>query len=83
MNPLSTREIVFIIVIVLLVFILGYSLTKLYTKRRNDIVKVQIKKDLLPPDGQGNGWIQGGACMMSDGSSGIVDGAYCKQTKVL
>lgn len=83
MISLSTREIIALIIIIILVFIIAYMVAKCYNKRRNDIVKVEIRKDLLPEDGQGNGWVQNGACMMSDGTSGIVDGKYCKQTNVL
>lgn len=83
MNPLSNREIVLIVIVILSAFLIGYLLMRCYNKRRNDIVKVEIRKDLLPNDGQGNGWVQNGACMMSDGTSGIVKGKYCEQTNVL
>ena len=80
---LTTKDILFIIVVLILLFIIGYLLKKNHDKRRQDIVKVSIKKDMLPADGQGNGWVQGGDCFMSDGTTGRVDGKYCTQTIVL
>lgn len=69
--------------IVVLSFIIGYLWYMLRRKIRNDVIKIEIRKDLLPPPGGTTRWIQGGPCFMADGSVGEVDGRYCKQLIVI
>lgn len=71
------------IVIIILVIILGLLVAKLYDKRNTNIIKLLIKKDLLPDAGEGTKWIEGGSCYMGDGTLGNVNGRYCEQLKPL
>lgn len=73
----------YIIVLIILGFIIGYLIYKLQCKRRDDIIKILIKRDLLPPPAEGTSWIEGAMCFMGDKTSGKVNGLYCQQTKVL
>lgn len=80
---MGAKDVIFILIILVLLFIVGYQFKRNRSKRRNDIIKLQIKKDLLPPPGKDTEWVNGGACYMSDGSIGKVNGLYCEQTTVL
>lgn len=71
------------IILFLLAFIVGVLIAKLIDKRNTNIIKLMIKRDLLPEPGTGTKWIQGGACYMGDGSIGKVNGLYCEQLVVL
>lgn len=72
-----------IAVIILMALVIGFLIYRLRCKRRDDIVKVLIKRDLLPMPAEGTTWIEGAMCFMEDGSSGKVNGLYCQQIKVL
>lgn len=72
-----------VIVIIILAFVIGFLIYKLNCKRRDNIIKVLIKRDLLPMPAEGTTWIEGSMCAMEDGSSGKVNGLYCQQIKVL
>lgn len=72
-----------LVVVVILAVLVGYYYCRFNKKLRDDIIKVQIRKDMLPPAGFGIPWVQDGSCYMSDGTIGIVKGLYCQQTKVL
>lgn len=72
-----------IVIIIILVLIIGFLTAKLVDKRNTNIIKLMIKRDLLPEAGENTSWIQGGTCYMGDGSLGKVNGQYCEQTKVL
>lgn len=69
--------------IVLLFAIIGFQFFKLYCKRREDIIKLLIKRDSLPAPATGTTWIQGGSCFMKDGKTGRVDGQDCISIEVL
>lgn len=71
------------VVIIVLIIILGLLVAKLVDKRNTNIIKLLIKKDLLPPAGEGTQWIEGGSCYMGDGTLGKVNGRYCEQLKPL
>lgn len=73
----------YIILIVILFLVIGYLIGKQYEKRRNDIIKLLIKQDLLPQAAEKTKWMQNGTCFMKDGSYGKVNGMYCQQTIVL
>lgn len=70
-------------IILILSLLIGFLIYKLRSKRRDDIVKVMIKRDLLPIPAEGTNWIEGAMCIMEDGTSGKVNGLYCQQIKVL
>lgn len=70
-------------ILFILAIIVGILIAKLIDKRNTNIIKLLIKKDLLPEPGQGTKWIQDGTCYMGDGSIGKVNGLYCEQLKVL
>ena len=72
-----------IVVLVLLSFAVGFMYCKMKKKFKDDIIKLQIKQDLLPEPGIGGPWIQGGSCWMEDGGVGVVKGRYCQQMNVL
>lgn len=72
-----------ITIFVIMSFVIGFLIYKLNCKRKDDIIKVLIKRDLLPPPSADTNWIEGAMCMMGDGSSGKVNGLYCQQIKVL
>lgn len=69
--------------IVFLAAIIGYQLFRLNCKKREDIIKLLIRRDTLPADQTGNGWVQGGSCFMKDGKLGRVDGMDCMSMEVL
>lgn len=69
--------------IVFLFAIIGFQFFKLYCKRRQDIIKLLIRRDTLPPSASGTNWIQGGQCFMKDGKYGRVDGIDCLAIEVL
>lgn len=71
------------VVIIILALIIGLLIAKLYDKRNTNIIKLLIKKDLLPDAGAGTKWIEGGSCYMGDGTLGKVNGRYCEQLKPL
>lgn len=71
------------VLIVILAFAVGFLISKLRDKRNTNIIKLQIKKDLLPPPGAETKWLQGAQCYMSDGSIGKTNGDYCEQIVVL
>lgn len=56
---------------------------KLVCKRKEDIIKLLIKKDTLPPSAAGTRWIQNGVCYMKDGAVGRVEGNDCVSIEVL
>lgn len=72
-----------LVIIIILALIVGLLAAKLIDKRNTNIIKLVIKKDLLPEAGAGTQWIQGASCYMSDGTCGKVSGLYCEQIKVL
>ena len=78
-NPLVVQ----IVVLGILFLVIGYLSGKLYNKRRNEIIKLLIKQDQLPPAAPNTTWINGGVCYMGDGSTGKVNGFYCEQIKVI
>lgn len=63
--------------------IIGFQFFKLYCKKREDIIKLLIKRDSLPTAATGTTWIQGGSCFMKDGKNGRVDGTDCIAIEVL
>lgn len=71
------------IIIAVLALVIGILVAKLVDKRNTNIIKLLIKRDQLPPPGEGTEWIQGAQCYMSDGSIGKARGMYCEQIKVL
>lgn len=70
-------------IIIALSLICGFLIFKILDKRNNNIIKLLIKRDILPLPGNNTKWIQKGICYMGDGSLGKVDGIYCNQIKVL
>lgn len=72
-----------VIVIVIIAILLGYFYCQNDKRIKDNIIKVQIRKDMLPPPGFGIKWVQDSDCYMSDGSIGIIKGLYCQQTRVL
>lgn len=68
--------------IVFLFAIIGYLTYKLHCKRREDIIKLLIRRDTLPT-ASGSPWVQGGVCYMKDGKIGRVDGTDCVSMTVL
>ena len=71
------------IIIAILAITCGFLISKMIDKRNNNIIKLLIKRDLLPPPGEGTKWLHGAVCYMSDGSLGKTDGQYCTQIGVL
>lgn len=71
-----------VIILAILFLVIGYLCSKLYDKRRNDIIKLLIKRDQLPQAATNTSWVTGGVCYMSDGSTGKVSGGYCEQITV-
>lgn len=71
------------IVIAILAILVGLLIAKLIDKRNTNIIKLLIKKDLLPEAGPGTQWIENGSCYMGDGTLGKVNGRYCEQLKPL
>lgn len=71
------------IVIIILVIVIGVLVAKILDKRNTNIIKLLIKKDLLPEAGEGTKWIEGSSCYMGNGTLGKVNGLYCEQLKVL
>ena len=72
-----------IIIIIVLALVVGLLIAKLEDKRNTNIIKMIVKKDLLPEPGAGTVWIQGASCYMSDGTCGKANGLYCEQIQVL
>lgn len=72
-----------IVIIVILALVVGLLIAKLVDKRNTNIIKLLIKKDMLPTAGAGTKWIEGGSCYMGDGSLGKVNGLYCEQLRPL
>lgn len=72
-----------VIIIVVLAILVGYLYCQAKKKKRDDIIKLLIKRELLPAPGNGQPWIQDGSCFMADGSTGIVKGNYCEQIRAL
>ncbi len=71
------------IIILILALVLGFVITKLIDKRNSNIIKLLIKRDLLPLAAEKTKWIQGAECYMGDGTIGMTKGLYCEQIKVL
>lgn len=71
------------VIIIILALIVGLLIAKLNDKRNTNIIKLLIKRELLPEAGEGTTWIQGATCWMSDKSCGTVKGEYCEQVRVL
>jgi len=72
-----------VVVIVLLALVAGYFIARFYDKRKQDIIKLLIKRDMLPEPGEGTRWIPNEVCYMSNGECGVVKGNYCEQISVL
>ncbi len=72
-----------IVIIIILALAVGLLIAKLVDKRNTNIIKLLIKKDMLPAPGEGTKWIEGGSCYMGDGTLGKVNGRYCEQLKPL
>lgn len=71
------------IIILILSLVIGFLVGKLIDKRNSNIIKLLIRRDLLPPAAENSKWIQNAQCFMGDGSIGITKGIYCEQIKVL
>lgn len=71
------------VIIIILVIVIGVLVAKIIDKRNTNIIKLVIKKDLLPEAGPDTKWIEGASCYMGDGTLGKVNGLYCEQLKVL
>lgn len=69
--------------IVLLFAIIGFQFFRLHCKRRQDIIKLLIRRDALPAPATGTMWIDGGSCFMKDGKTGRVDGLDCIAIEVV
>lgn len=69
--------------IVILFAIIGYQFFKLHCKRKEDIIKLLIRRDTLPNPFPGKPWIQAGVCYMKDGKVGRVEGNDCVAIEVL
>lgn len=69
--------------IVFLFAIIGFQFFKLHCKRREDIIKLLIRRDTLPAALSGQPWVQAGVCYMKDGKVGRVDGQDCVSIEVL
>ncbi len=69
--------------IVLLTAVIGYQYYLLNCKRREDIIKLLIRKEKLPIAAPNTTWVQGGACFMEDKTTGRVDGGDCVAISVL
>jgi hypothetical protein len=71
------------IIILILALVAGFLIGKLIDKRNTNIIKLLIRRDLLPPAAENTKWIQGAQCFMGDGSIGATKGLYCEQLRVL
>lgn len=69
--------------IVFLAAVIGFLVFKINCKRKEDIIKLLIRRDTLPPAAAGTTWMQGGSCFMKDGKMGRVDGNDCLIIEVL
>lgn len=80
---MSNREILYLSIIGLLLFTVGFVFYLWQCKRVENIVKVETRSDMLPESAPGLPWIPGGMCQMNDGTFGKVDdmGKYCQQVK--
>ena len=74
---------IYLIIIGLLALIIGFLVAKLRQKRNSNIIKLLIKRDLLPPPAEDTKWLQGAQCWMGDGTIGKTKGIYCEQIKVV
>ena len=72
-----------IIIILILALVVGFLIGKLIDKRNTNIIKLLIRRDLLPPAAEQTKWIQNATCYMGDGTIGITKGQYCEQIKVM
>lgn len=72
-----------LIVIVILFAIIGFQFFMINCKRRENIIKLLVRKDSLPAAATGTTWIQQGTCYMKDGKLGAVDGNDCMSIEVL
>ncbi len=63
--------------------VLGFLIGKLIDKKNTNIIKLLIRRDLLPPAADNSKWIQDAQCFMGDGSIGTTKGIYCEQIRVL
>ncbi len=72
-----------LVIILIMALVLGFFLGKLRDKRNTNIIKLLIRRDLLPPAAESSKWIQGAQCYMGDGSIGVTKGLYCEQISVL
>ncbi len=71
------------IIILIFALVIGFLIGKLIDKRNSNIIKLLIKRDLLPEAVDNSKWIQNAQCYMGDGTIGITKGIYCEQIKVL
>lgn len=71
------------IIIIILALVIGFLIGKLIDKRNSNIIKLLIRRDLLPPAAESSKWIQNAQCYMGDGSIGSTKGIYCEQIRVL
>lgn len=71
------------ILILILALVVGFLIGKLIDKRNTNIIKLLIRRDLLPPAAENSKWIQNAQCYMGDGEIGVTKGIYCEQIRVL
>jgi len=72
-----------IIILSISSLIIGILFYLLYNKRRDDIIKICIRRDKLPEPAKNEKgeiipWLQNGSCFMSDGKVGRVNENYCE-----
>lgn len=72
-----------VVLIIVLAFLAGLLWCRVRQKRRDDIVKVAYYRDELPNPKPGTKWLQGGTCVMKDGTYGKVKGNLCEKIVVL
>ena len=72
-----------IIIILILALVLGFAIGKIIDKRNTNIIKLLIRRDILPPAAENSPWLQDAQCYMGDGTIGTTKGIYCEQIKVL
>lgn len=78
-----SRENLLLGVILFLIALIAVLSFKMYHKRRNEIIKLLIKRDALPPPANGTTWVQDGPCFMKNGQTGKVSGNDCIMLNVL
>ena len=71
------------IIILILVAVIGYQYFIIEKRKRENIIKLVIKKDVLPAPASGTTWIKGGSCFMKDGKVGTVEGNDCVMIEVI